>query len=140
MRDELQIIKTESGRMLRKGTYPIDETFEILGDTIYERRKTFVNFHGETIKANSQRYIVFKEKGCTCVKCGLTASYFALERHENQERFHLNLYGVNEHGNEVLFTKDHIMPKAHDGASKIVNYQTMCIICNNEKADSIEDN
>ena len=43
MSDELQIIKTESGRMLRKGTYPIDETFEILGDTIYERRKTFVN-------------------------------------------------------------------------------------------------
>ncbi len=139
MSDELQIIKTESGRMLRKGTYPIDETFEILGDTIYERRKTFVNFHGENIKANSQRYIVFKKKGCTCVKCGLTASYFALERHENQERFHLNLYGVNEQGNEVLFTKDHIMPKAHDGASQIVNYQPMCIVCNNEKADNIEE-
>lgn len=133
-------IKTQSGVVYRNGIYPIDETFSILGNAIYSRRKTFINFHGTEIKANSQRYVVFKEKGCTCVKCGLTASYFALERHENQDRFHLNLYGVNEQGQEILFTKDHIQPKSKDGASKFDNYQTMCIICNNEKADNIEGN
>ena len=132
-------IKTQSGLVYRKGIYPIDETFSILGDAIYSRRKTFIDFHGTEIKANSQRYVVFKEKGCTCVKCGLTASYFALEQHEKQDRFHLNLYGVNEQGQEILFTKDHIQPKSKDGASTYVNYQTMCFICNNDKADNIEE-
>ena len=132
-------IKTQSGLVYRKGIYPIDETFSILGDAIYSRRKTFIDFHGTEIKANSQRYVVFKEKGCTCVKCGLTASYFALEKHEKQDRFHLNLYGVNEQGQEILFTKGHIQPKSKDGASTYGNYQTMCFICNNDKADNIEE-
>ena len=71
--------------------------------------------------------------------CGLKASYFALERHEDQERFHLNLYGINDNNEEILFTKDHIYPKSKGGKSKIDNYQTMCIICNNKKKDCIQE-
>ena len=132
-------IKTESGVMIRKKIYPIDYVFQKLGNSIYSDRKTFIDFDGEQIKANSQRYIVFKEKGCVCATCGLQATYFALERHIDTERFHLNLYGVDEYGKERLFTKDHIHPKSKGGVSEIDNYQTMCIVCNEKKKDDVKD-
>lgn len=32
-------------------------------------------------------------------------------------------------------TKDHIMPKSKGGADSLSNYQTMCLPCNEAKAD-----
>ena len=134
----MDTIKTGSGVMIRKKIYPTDYVFQKLGDSIYGNKKTLIDFEGEQIKANSQRYVVFKEKGCTCAKCGLQATYFALERHIDAERFHLNLYGVDKNGKECLFTKDHIYPKSKGGVSKINNYQTLCNACNEKKKDNIE--
>jgi 5-methylcytosine-specific restriction endonuclease McrA len=48
---------------------------------------------------------------------------------------HLNLYAVTETGERVLMTKDHIVPRSRGGANQHENYQTMCIICNQQKAD-----
>ena len=97
-------------------------------------------WYGEhRVKMCSQRYQLFKTKGIECVKCGIVGKFFALERHENNnddiERFHFNLYGVNENGEEVLMTKDHIHPKSKGGKNTLENYQVMCINCNSEKAD-----
>ena len=119
--------------MWRKGIYPIQKTFDMLGDKIYEYKGTIV-FDGEEIKADSQRYKLFKRDGCKCCKCGLKAQYFALEKHIDQPRYHLNLYGV-KNGKEVLFTKDHIVPKAKGGRNTMDNYQVMCITCNEAKSD-----
>ena len=121
--------------MIRKGIYPIQFVFDSLGSAMFDRKKKFIMFDGEEIKANSQRYQVFATKGCTCCKCGLQAQYFALEKHDNQDRYHLNLYGVNEKGKEILFTKDHIIPVSKGGKNALANYQTMCRICNEDKAD-----
>lgn len=134
--------------LIKGNKYSIDETFKIIAplldpDEKYEKgkKKTKVDFYGDVIKANSHRYQTFYYKGCTCVKCGLKASYFEKNKMSNEKVYHLNLYGIDEDGNEVLFTKDHILPKSKGGKNYITNYQTMCSKCNKEKSSdmSIQD-
>lgn len=102
-------------------------------DMLFSMKDNFFELDGDIIKANSQRYQVFKKKGCTCSKCGLKGTFFYKEKDLNSSRFHLNLYGVNEKGEEILFTKDHILAKSNGGSNHIDNYQTMCSICNEVK-------
>ena len=46
----------------------------------------------------------------------------------------VKLHGcLDENGNEVLMTKDHIWAKANGGKSNLANYQTMCHPCNHAK-------
>jgi hypothetical protein len=91
-----------------------------------------------SVSMKSQRYQLFAEKGTICVCCGLKAEYFALERHRNgnTDKFHFNLYG-RRNGEEIMFTKDHIIPKSKGGPDTIENYQTMCQECNLRKKDDI---
>lgn len=134
--------------MERKATYPIDYVFEQLGDDIFKTAKRtkrnplgkiYKVFDGDVIKANSQRYQTFKKCGTKCCVCGLEASFFAKEKHARDKRYHLNLYGIDKDGNEILFTKDHIIPKAKGGTSTLDNYQTMCQKCNSMKSDTLEE-
>ena len=53
------------------------------------------------------------------------------------QTFHFNLYALDADGNEVLMTKDHIVPKSKGGEDKGINYQTMCYPCNYVKGDSV---
>jgi len=103
-------------------------------------KKEYGIISGVQVKLTSQRYEVFK-RNLTCVKCGLKGAFFAIERQkkEDTDKYHLNLYGIDKDGNEVLMTKDHIVPKAHNGKNHISNYQTMCIKCNMEKGHEISD-
>lgn len=126
--------------LIKGEKYSIDDTFKIIApllnpDEEYNKdnRPTKVNFYGDMIKPNSQRYQTFYYKGCTCVKCGRKALYFEKNKMSNDRSYHLNLYGMDENGNEVLFTKDHILPKSKGGQDYITNYQTMCEKCNKEK-------
>lgn len=95
-----------------------------------------VEFDGYPVKTFSQRYSVFR-KNHKCVVCGLEATHYRLERQIGAKNYHFNLYGMKD-GEEVLFTKDHILPASKGGKNHIDNYQTMCQFCNQEKADSIE--
>jgi hypothetical protein len=93
---------------------------------------------GDSIRMDSHRYWTFKMKGTHCVCCGIEGVFFAKEKHlESDNRFHFNLYGLDEFGNEVLMTKDHIMPKSKGGKDHIDNYQTMCVRCNVAKGDKL---
>lgn len=94
-------------------------------------------YDGDLIKMNSQRYEVFNNS-CTCIECGLEGTYFVKESNCPQEVYHFNLYGVNKEGEEVLMTKDHIIPKSKGGKNTLENYQTMCVKCNRKKGDKIE--
>jgi 5-methylcytosine-specific restriction endonuclease McrA len=100
---------------------------------------------GHEIRMGSQRYELFKEKGCTCVKCGIVGTFFALEKPVDRDgkghhkNFHFNLYGINKKGEEVMLTKDHILPKSKGGTSLLSNYQTMCYQCNCEKGNKESD-
>ena len=64
------------------------------------------------VRMTSQRYQLFASKGVTCVNCGVVGEFFGLEKSKYQEgdRYHFNLYGI-KNGNEVMITKDHIIPK-----------------------------
>lgn len=101
--------------------------------------------HGVTVKISSARHEVFK-RSLSCSACGLNASFFAIERprikknvplHTMERTYHFNLYGIDELGHEVLFTKDHTIPRSKGGANHIDNYTTMCTHCNAKKGNTL---
>lgn len=94
-----------------------------------------IKVEGHDVYTTSLRYKTFIEKGYKCVCCGRTGTYYALEKSKgsNQNRAHFNLYS----NDDVLMTKDHILPKSKGGIDRIENMQTMCTICNNEKGSTI---
>lgn len=99
--------------------------------------------HIHEVKMTSARYHLFKNS-VKCVGCGIEGKYFALERnfkqqHNGRSRHHFNLYSINQHGHEVMMTKDHIVPKSKGGSNSMKNYQTMCRSCNAAKKDAYTD-
>jgi len=115
----------------RVGTYDIEEVFSSLNC-----QTGIMYFDGNEVKMTSERYILFKTKGVVCVCCGIVGTKFHLEKNtKNVLTYHFNLYGVNENGQEIMITKDHIVPKSKGGKNKISNYQPMCIICNAKKGN-----
>lgn len=128
-------------KLLRKEIYSIEEVRGKVKDALFEKDKKLakVDFDGDLIKGNSQRYQTFFTKGCKCVVCGIEGKYFAKERHLQNKSYHLNLYAVDNNGDEILMTKDHIMPRSKGGIDDISNYQTMCKLCNEAKGNKLED-
>lgn len=123
----------------RKSIHSIEEVREkVMPYNTGEKGTIIIDFDGDPLKANSQRYTLFFTKGFKCVKCGIEGKYFAKERDpsSNSNKYHLNLYALDENGKEVLMTKDHIIPKSKGGKNKLENYQTMCCRCNNNKGDN----
>ena len=96
-----------------------------------------IKVEGHDVYTTSLRYKTFIEKGYECVCCGRTGTYYALEKSvgSNQNRAHFNLYSDDD----VLMTKDHILPKSKGGMDCIDNMQTMCTICNSNKGNSVPD-
>lgn len=127
---EKLVVQKYSASMFRKGTYAIEEVLSKRVDVKTPKNLIRVEFDGDLVKMNSQRYELFDIKGTKCVTCKIEGKYFAKERTHKSQPFHFNLYAINEQGEEVLMTKDHIHPRSKGGEDHIDNYQTMCTICN----------
>lgn len=131
----------------------IDETMDAIGVQVkYFKEKGLVDalkngnkskrdvLDGVEVHLTSLRLLTFFQKGTICSCCGLEASYFAFERNRGkkgrppQGSYHLNLWGVNEEGEEVLFTHDHTLARVLGGADDGTNTTTMCTKCNCEKS------
>lgn len=76
------------------------------------------------------------EQNITCVGCGISGSYAAVESKENANTPHINLWAVTKDGRHVLMTKDHIKPTSKGGSNDFSNLQTMCRDCNVRKGNS----
>ena len=124
--------------IIRKEIYSIED---VLSNTFMDKRKsnkeTLVDYDGDLMKMASERYKCFMKSGTKCVTCGIEGTHFAKERYETDKTYHFNLYALDENGDEVLMTKDHIFPKSKGGKDEVSNYQTMCAPCNEEKGDKI---
>lgn len=122
----------------RKENLTIEEVYNAVKDVLFEPEdeKAMVVINGDKIKGNSQRFQTFFTKGLKCACCGIEGKYFGKEKDFNAARYHLNLYVLDESGNEVLMTKDHIVPRSKGGASELYNYQTMCVKCNIAKGSN----
>jgi hypothetical protein len=127
--------------------YEVAEFLEFINDCDADKGFDFRNFMKAAfagdyeVSSFSLRYLVF-EKSQRCATCGLTASFLALEYNDLSNRSktksaHFNLYGVNDRGQEVMFTKDHIYPKSKGGSNDLSNLQTMCTCCNFKKANKV---
>lgn len=95
------------------------------------------DLEGQLVNMTSQRLQLFKTKGVKCCNCGVEGTFFASEIAGDNVNPHLNLYGVRD-GEEVLITKDHILPKFKGGSNTLDNYQVMCRPCNAEKKADLE--
>lgn len=124
--------------LCRKENLTIEEVYNAVKDVLFEPedKKAMVVINGDKIKGNSQRFQTFFTKGLKCACCGIEGKYFGKEKDFNAARYHLNLYALDESGNEVLMTKDHIVPRSKGGASELYNYQTMCVKCNIAKGSN----
>lgn len=90
---------------------------------------------GHMLRLNSVRLQTFAFAGTVCVTCGIEGKFFAIEREEGATSgYHANLYAVDEKGNEVMMTHDHILARSLGGEDHIKNTQTMCTYCNAEKS------
>ncbi len=121
--------------MIKKETYTINE---ILDNVIpYNGQKHYVDYDGDLMKMESQRYRLFKRDGTTCVVCKSVGTFFRKEKDKNCPTYHFNLYGIID-GEDRLFTKDHLIPKSKGGKNVMANYCVMCTKCNHEKGNRID--
>lgn len=101
----------------------------------FEKKPRF-KLKGFSLKLRSLRYRTFMEKGIKCCKCGIEGKFFAFESIEGQNP-HANLYAVSN-GEEIMMTKDHILPSSRGGNNHPHNLQTMCEKCNSKKGNKIQ--
>ncbi len=125
-----KIIPTHNG-LIRLENFTITEVFEWI-----ENNPKRIYWETRNYNINTRRAKVFHKKGLICVNCGVEGMFFALEK-DKGGGIHLDLYGLIDE-EEVLITIDHIVPKSKGGVNKIINFQTMCKLCNEQKADSDE--
>jgi len=80
---------------------------------------------------------ILNKIGYQCVEdnCELHDFHFGLGI-DKGGGIHLDLYGLDEQGDLVMITLDHIKPKSKGGKNEVSNYQPMCKPHNEEKADN----
>ena len=122
---------TKPGHIKYLKTYSLDEIFNYINLNPYS--DYYIDKQGYSCKLRRPK--IYNVIGCTCKECGLQASFFVLEDWVNGG-FHFNLYGYNEKGEMVMMTIDHILAKSKGGKNHISNYQPLCKVCNENKADS----
>jgi hypothetical protein len=101
--------------------------------------------YGAPCYTDGLRLWTFKDKGLKCTHCGIEGAFFAIERSKSKHPnallppagppFHLNLYALDEAGEEVLMTHDHILARCLGGKDTPENTQTMCHVCNGKKGE-----
>jgi HNH endonuclease len=114
--------------------YSLEEILTVIPETSTRNveLKVLLPGYDNPVTVGSERLIMYKTKGCDCVKCGRKGHTWRLERNHGNGA-HLNLYTVDGY----MMTKDHIHPKSRGGLNCLENYQPMCDSCNLAKANIV---
>lgn len=125
------------------GESSLEEVLPYVGTIGKKSYRYCVNEYNVNVR--SHRLQCFK-KNNICVGCGLVGILFRLQSDLTGQNPipHFNLYGIvgssdalgRVEGSEIIFTKDHIVPKSKGGKDSLSNYQTMCYDCNRLKGAS----
>lgn len=116
--------------------YPAEEFLKLVntGKQIFQVGDKTFQAH-----TNSKRLQIIADNPY-CVICDMQATVARLEQDYASEAIgrppHFNIYGIDEQGNYILFTRDHIIPRSDGGTDDIINQQTMCQKCNAKKGAS----
>lgn len=124
--------KKQSSPNLIIGEFSLNDIFENLVNG-NKRIVYTVDEKDYAVKLNVKRFTTFKNNN-KCVACGLEGTKFLLEQCQDSETAHFNMYGV-QNNQDILMTRDHVVPRSKGGGNTNENYATMCIICNNLKGD-----
>lgn len=117
----------------------IDDVRIAMFENIDLRKQPRVMLGGAMVKVfgTSCRMKTFYHHGTKCSACDLEARFYAVERDikcKDGAPYHLNLWGIDTNGDEVLFTHDHTLARSAGGADNISNTTTMCSPCNFAKS------
>jgi len=130
---EIIMYELIKGGKIRLGIYTLSEVFAYFDASPQHGQK--IKFYGHKIYMRNPRLSNFRINGIKCVACAKIGAFFAAEKFNKYDAIHLNLYGFDKSGNELLFTRDHIKPKVKGGTNRLYNMQTMCSKCNNIKGN-----
>lgn len=120
-------------------TIPRDEIESCLKVLVAAKELERVMLRGYKIVVDTDRYENLYYHGLKCAHCGLEAEFAAIEKNiHSKDKFHLNVYGVDKNGKEIMLTKDHIFPRASGGLDILDNYQVLCEKCNSCKGDKTD--
>lgn len=120
--------------MGRIGQFRLEEVLPLIGAKPTHLFATVLGTRMISVRMGTSRMLLMKrQQDCQC--CGIQGSFFAMEMCGDQ--VHFNLYGINEHGHEVLMTVDHIKPRCRGGKSNPENLQVLCTHCNQVKGPSL---
>lgn len=88
--------------------------------------------------APGAKLFVQQSNNLQCVCCRINAVKWKLTANGQRPPF-LDLYGVNTSGADVLFTRDHIIPKVFGGNDDITNFRIMCEFCNGGRGCEMDE-
>lgn len=124
----------------RLATVPVESVIPVIYANWTDSEETVrTEISGHQVGVTSLRLRTFarahKFNQFECVTCKCKPSFFAVENFTRSPHSfpHINLYGVDATGKEILFTHDHITARALGGADSIKNVQLMCSPCNSKK-------
>lgn len=85
---------------------------------VLDSSENLIKFKTHILSLESTRIQLIKHKPF-CQACGDTLKYFAVEKHVDKtaRRYHINAYTDNE----VMLTRDHIIPKSKGGNNHLSN-------------------
>ena len=123
------------GRLKRYKLLDFDKMEDTLRLLVKAKPLGRILIHGYPIWTDTDRYENLLVHGMKCAKCGLEASFAAIEKNtSSKDKYHINVYGTRkEDGKHIMLTKDHIYPKSIGGLDIMENYQTLCETCNTKK-------